>query len=232
LAAIKGLEKFAPKDYPGFMAATVFLGSCNFRCPYCHNADLVLHPQSLSTYPLDYFMSFLDSRRDWLEGVCVTGGEPLIHKDLAGLLSLIKERDLLIKVDTNGSFPSRLEQLIRGGLIDAVAMDVKAPLEKYQEVTQSSVEPESIRRSISIIIDSDLDYVFRTTVVPGLVGGEEIKRIAQLLEGAEIFQIQQFVPKNTLDPDYSKKKPFPPEKIHEFARSAQEFFSEVRIEGA
>jgi pyruvate formate lyase activating enzyme len=231
LVEIKGLEKFAPKDFPGVLTCTVFLGSCNFRCPYCHNADLVLNPESLPTFPMDYFIDFLDSRKDWLEGVCVTGGEPLIHKDLEDFLSVLKERRLLVKLDTNGSFPSRLSALIQKDLLDSVAMDVKAPLEKYRDVTKSSVNPEDIQKSIEIIMNSSVEYMFRTTVVPGLVEAEDIIKMGQMLKGAKVFQIQQFSPHNTLEPSFEQKNPFPEKEIQAMAEAAKEFFSEVRFEG-
>lgn len=231
MVEIKGLEKFAPKDFPGVLACTVFLGSCNFRCPYCHNADLVLNPESLPTFPMDYFIDFLDSRKDWLEGVCVTGGEPLINKELEGFISVLKERRLLVKLDTNGSFPSRLSALIQKDLLDSVAMDVKAPLEKYRDVTKSSVNPEDIQKSIEIIMNSSVEYMFRTTVVPGLVEAEDIIKMGQMLRGAKVFQIQQFSPHNTLEPSFEQKNPFPEKEIQAMAVAAKEFFSEVRFEG-
>ena len=231
MVAIKGLEKFAPRDFPGFLAATVFLGGCNFRCPYCHNPDLVFRPDSLPTFPLDFFLGFLESRKDWIEAICVTGGEPLLNEDLETLLLLIKERKLLVKVDTNGAFPSRLEYLIRQNLIDRVAMDVKAPLIKYAEVTRTEVIADDLVKSISLIKNSGLPYMFRTTVVPGLVGGEEIRLISRMLDGAEVFQIQQFVPKNTLDKSFETITPFPVEELRSFAEMAKPYFSEVRIEG-
>ena len=149
MVEIKGLEKFSPRDYPGIISATVFLGSCNFRCPYCHNASLVLNPDRIPSFPMDYFADFLNTRKDWLEGICVTGGEPLVHRDLGNFLSMLKERDLMVKLDTNGSFPSRLEDLIAKGLIDSIAMDVKAPLDRYEEVTRASVDQEKIRKWLS-----------------------------------------------------------------------------------
>jgi pyruvate formate lyase activating enzyme len=231
LVEIKGLEKFAPKDFPGHISSTVFLGGCNFRCPFCHNSDLVLRPEILPTFPLDYFLSFLDSRKGWLEGICISGGEPLLHDDLETLLILIKDRDFLVKVDTNGSFPSRLEDLIQKKLIDYIAMDVKASLMRYQEVTRAAVNKEDIARSVDIVKNSGLEYVFRTTLVPGLVGPEDIKQICQLLDGAKIFQLQQFVPSNTLDSHYLQKKPYRREEVQGLAKIAEPYFSEVRIEG-
>ncbi len=231
MVEIKGLEKFSPKDFPGYISSTVFLGGCNFRCPFCHNSDLVLRPEILPTLPLDYFLSFLDSRKGWLEGICISGGEPLLHDDLETLLILIKDRNLLVKIDTNGSFPSRLEDLIQKKLVDHIAMDVKAPLARYQEVTRAAVNEEDIVRSVDIIKNSGLGYVFRTTLVPGLVGPEDIKQICQMLNGAKIFQLQQFVPLNTLDSHYLQKKPYRREEVQGLAKIAEPYFSEVRIEG-
>ena len=231
MVEIKGLEKFSPKDFPGYISSTVFLGGCNFRCPFCHNSDLVLRPEILPTFPLDYFLSFLDSRKGWLEGICISGGEPLLQDDLETLLILIKDRNLLVKIDTNGSFPSRLENLIQKKLVDHIAMDVKAPLKRYQEVTRATVNEEDIVRSVDIIKNSGLGYVFRTTLVPGLVGPEDIKQICQMLNGAKIFQLQQFVPLNTLDSHYLQKKPYRREEIQGLAKIAEPYFSEVRIEG-
>jgi pyruvate formate lyase activating enzyme len=231
LVAIKGLEKFAPRDFPGCLASTVFIGGCNFRCSYCHNADLVLRPDSLPTFPLDFFLGFLESRKDWIEAVCVTGGEPLMHEDIEVLLRLIKERNLLVKIDTNGSFPARLKTLMQDKLVDYVAMDVKAPLERYYDVAMVPVSLDDIRDSISLIMQSNLPSLFRTTVVPGLVGGQDIQKIARLLKGARVFQIQRFVPKNTLDKDFESKKPFSIEEMKYFAELAKPYFPEVRIEG-
>lgn len=231
MVEIKGLEKFSPKDFPGYISSTVFLGGCNFRCPFCHNSDLVLRPEILPTFPLDYFLSFLDSRKGWLEGICISGGEPLLHDDLETLLILIKDRNLLVKIDTNGSFPSRLENLIQKKLVDHIAMDVKAPLKRYQEVTRAAVNEEDIVRSMDIIKNSGLGYVFRTTLVPGLVGPEDIKQICQMLNGAKIYQLQQFIPLNTLDSHYLQKKPYRREEVQGLAKIAEPYFSEVRIEG-
>jgi len=180
---------------------------------------------------MDYFIDFLDSRKNWLEGICITGGEPLMHRDLEDFLSVLKKRRLLVKLDTNGSFPSRLSALIQKNLIDSIAMDVKAPLEKYREVTNSSVNPEEIHKSIRIIMNSGVEYMFRTTVVPGLVGTEDIIKMGQILKGAKVFQIQQFSPHNTLEPSFEQRNPFPAKEIQAMAEASKEFFEEVRFEG-
>jgi len=228
---IKGLEKFAPKDFPGFIASTVFLPGCSFRCPYCHNSELVLKPETYATIPMDFFLAYLDSRKGWLEGVCVSGGEPLLEPGLEELLLVIKERNLLVKLDTNGAFPERLEGLIRAKLVDWIAMDIKAPLERYQEVTRSLVKTEDIERSAEFVRTSGLSYMFRTTVVPGLVGEDDILKISLWLSGSKTFQIQQFFPLNTMDEAYRIVKPFGREEIHNMAELARPHFAEIRVEG-
>lgn len=231
MVEIKGLEKFAPLDFPGFISSTVFLGGCNFRCPYCHNADLVLRPQAMATLPLDYFISYLDARQGWLEAVCVSGGEPLVEEELEVLLHIIKDRNLMVKVDTNGSLPQRLEELLGTKLVDYVAMDVKAPLRRYRQVTRSDVAEADIVRSIEIIRNSGLPYTFRTTVVPGLVGEEDLREIAEMLRGSRLFQLQQFSPRHTIDQNYLQVKPYSREEIEKMAELIKPYFPEVRVEG-
>ncbi|NOR15053.1 MAG: anaerobic ribonucleoside-triphosphate reductase activating protein [Candidatus Aminicenantes bacterium] len=231
MVEIKGLEKFASKDFPGYISATLFTGGCNFRCPYCHNADLVLKPEALDTYPFETILQFFDSRKDWLEAVCVSGGEPLLHEDIGALFQLLKDRGLRTKVDTNGAFPQRLVSLIEDNLLDRIAMDVKAPLDKYASVTMAAVDTQKIERSINIIMDSGLDYVFRTTVAPGLTSHADLREICQLLSGAGSYEVQPFSPENSLDISYQKVKPFSQAEFQEYVRIAREYFPEVQPEG-
>jgi len=228
---IKGLEKFASRDFPGHISSTVFLGGCNFRCPYCHNANLVLHPESLPTTLLDTFICYLDMRQGWLEGICVSGGEPLLAPHLEELLLVIKERNLLVKLDTNGSLPGRLAELIKAGLVDQVAMDVKAPLERYREVARTDVDPAAVSDSLDLVRHSGLEYTFRTTVVPGLVGAEDVQSIAQMLRGARSYQIQQFLPHDTLDSRYLDIQPFSREEMVAMAELARRYVADVQVEG-
>jgi len=228
---IKGLEKFAPKDFPGLISSTVFLPGCNFRCPFCHNAELVLAPEGLATIPTDFFLAFLDSRRDWLEGICVSGGEPLLAPDLEDFLSVLKERGLRVKLDTNGSLPDRLESVVRAGLADFVAMDVKSPAALYAEVTRTKVDPAAIERSARVLRDSGIRHMLRTTVVPGLVGPGEVAGIGEWLGGASVYQIQQFSPVGLMDPSLAARAPFPPDDIRAMADSVRPFFDKVLIEG-
>jgi pyruvate formate lyase activating enzyme len=228
---IKGIEKFSSRDFPGHISSTVFLGGCTFRCPYCHNADLVLRPETIQTVPTDIFLSYLDGRKGWLEGICLSGGEPLLNEDVEDLVRVIRDRGLLVKLDTNGSFPERLEKLLSEGLLDWVAMDIKAPLERYREVTRSNVDIEAIVRSADIIRHSGIRSTFRTTVVPGLVGREDVVKIGEWLRGAACFLVQQFVPQTTIDPEFLGKKPFSREDLAGMVEAAKPFFIEARIEG-
>jgi pyruvate formate lyase activating enzyme len=181
---------------------------------------------------MDFITDFLDSRKEWLEGVCITGGEPLLQTELANFCFLLKERGLLVKLDTNGSFPSRLEDLVNENLVDSIAMDVKAPLEQYESVTRTKIDTNKIRKSIDIILNSGLEYVFRLTAVPGLIDKEGMRKIGGMLEGAKVFQIQQFVPANTLDPAFERVNPFKREELRSLGRSVEEFFPEIRYEEA
>jgi pyruvate formate lyase activating enzyme len=227
---IKGIEKFSSRDFPGHISSTVFLGGCTFRCPYCHNADLVLRPETIPGLAADYFLSYLDGPKGWLEAVCFTGGEPLLHEDLEELVRVVRERGLLVKIDTNGSFPDRLEALLALGLVDRVAMDVKAPLERYREVTRSNVDLERIVRCADLLRESGVKHTFRTTVVPGLVGKDDVIKIGEWLNGAAHYVVQQFVPQTTIDPAYLEVKPFGRAQMEEMAAAARPYFVEVGIE--
>ena len=231
MVELKGLEKFAPKDFPGFIASTVFVAGCNFRCPYCHNPDLILRPGTLADIPPDFFLAYLDARKGWLEGICVSGGEPLLAAGLEDLLTVNKGRELLVKIDTNGSSPGRLSDLIREKLVDRVAFDIKAAPGRYGEVTRVPTGFEAIGRSLDVIRETGIATLFRTTVVPGLVGVEDVRAIACLLNGAPVYQLQAFSPFNTLDPDLAKVKPYGRAEILEMAKIAQPHFGEVRLEG-
>lgn len=231
MVEIKGLEKFASRDFPGHISSTVFVGGCNFRCPFCHNADLVLNPGRLPSLDLNLFLGYLDSRKGWLDGLCLSGGEPLLHEDIEVLARVIKDRGFLVKLDTNGSFPDRLEYLIKQGLVDWLAMDIKAPLGKYQKVVRAEVDPANIEHSVELIRGCGLPYVFRTTVVPGLLDETDLLQIAAWLRGASCFQLQQFVPQNTVDPAFLKIEPYPAEQLKLWAEELRPYFAEVLVEG-
>lgn len=188
---IKGLQKTTLLDYPGQVACTVFTGGCNFRCPFCHNASLVLAPNAVDSIPENEFFAFLSKRKGILDGVCVTGGEPLLQNDIIPFLERIRSMGFKIKLDTNGSFPQRLEEIISLGLVDHIAMDIKNSPEKYR-ITSGASCLDQVLESIRIIMDSGVSYEFRTTVVRELHEKEDMEAIGQLIKGAKQYFLQAF----------------------------------------
>lgn len=191
---IAGLQKTTLLDYPGKIAATVFLGGCNFWCPYCHNASLVTITDRTPEIPEEEFFSFLLRRRGQLDGVCVSGGEPLVQADLELFLERIKALGFLVKLDTNGSIPAKLRALIDGGLIDAVAMDVKNAPDKYAVTAGVSWDVlPGVRESVAYLLSGPVAYEFRTTVVKSLHTVDDMAEIGKWLAGAEQYFLQNFV---------------------------------------
>ena len=190
---ISGLQKLTLLDYPGHIACTVFTGGCNFRCPFCHNASLVLPDRERDELSVDSVLAFLKKRVGVLDGVAVTGGEPLLHDDIGELLREVKALGSKVKLDTNGSRPELLARLIGEGLIDRVAMDVKAAPEDYAVcVGLESVDIAAIERSKDMLLSGCVDYEFRTTVVKGLHTEASLVSAAQWIAGAREYYLQQF----------------------------------------
>jgi pyruvate formate lyase activating enzyme len=212
---IKGFLETSFVDWPGKLCSVLFLPHCNFRCPYCHNHPLIFHPERVPSIPLETILDRLHSFRDWIDGVCITGGEPTLHKDLSSLIHKIKRRGFLIKLDTNGSNPQMLETLLERGEIDFVAMDVKAPLDpfSYRRSTGISVDLALILRSIEILKRCGVEHVFRMTVVPGLHQEEDIRRLGDQLRAGRSFILQNFNPENPLDPTLKSISPYDPKAL-------------------
>ena len=192
---IKGLQKTTLLDYPEKLACTIFTAGCNFRCPFCHNASLVLRAGEVDEIPEKDLLSYLDKRGGLLDGVCITGGEPLLNPDIEELIVKIRGYGLLVKLDTNGAFPDRLESLLDKGLIDYVAMDVKNSDKKYGETVGlgESFDISAVNRSIDIIMKKAPDYEFRTTVVRELHDLEDLLSIARKLKDAKKYFLQKYV---------------------------------------
>lgn len=226
---IKGIQKTSLVDYPGKVACTVFLGGCNFRCPYCQNKDLILNVNKLKTIPEEEILEFLERKKKWLDGVCITGGEPLLYKDIVEFIRKIKKIGLLVKVDTNGTNPKLLKKIIDEKLADYVAMDIKAPIEKYDNATRVKVEKDKIKESIEILKEGKVDYEFRTTVVKDFFTDEDCLEIGKLLKGSKLYALQQFRPQNTLDKTYEKKSPYPKKKFDEFKKMLDEYVDKVEL---
>lgn len=189
---IKGLQKLTLLDYPGRLAATVFLGGCNMRCPFCHNASLVVRPDNTEITE-DELFAFLESRRGKLSGVCVTGGEPTLNRELPSFISKIRALGYSVKLDTNGTGPEMLESLIRDGLVDYVAMDIKTSIENYGRVSGiPDVDTSKIERSIDLLLSGTVPYEFRTTVVRELHTASDFYSIGRRIEGARAYFLQSF----------------------------------------
>ena len=198
---IKGLQKLTLLDYPTKTACTIFTGGCNFRCPFCHNASLVLDVNEGEKYEADEVLAFLRKRVGLLDGVCVTGGEPLLQKDIKEFLKEIKEMGYAIKLDTNGYSPEKLMESVEEGLIDYVAMDIKNCKEKYSETAGIDIDMAKIEKSVSFLMNSGIDYEFRTTVVKEYHTLSDIERIAQWISGAKRYFLQSFVDSGDLIKD-------------------------------
>lgn len=209
-------------DYPGKVAATVFLAGCNFRCPWCYSKELVL-PELIGQQPeisQKEFFEFLKSKQGLLEGVVLCGGEPTLNPDLPEFIKKIKELGFLVKLDSNGSNPKMLKKLIDSKLIDYVAMDIKLPKEKYSLVFGDKLSVDDIEKSIEILKNSDTDFEFRTTVAPGIHTSDDLAQMAKWI-GAEIpgqmpkYFLQNFRPERNIDPRFENLRPFPPEFFEE-----------------
>jgi pyruvate formate lyase activating enzyme len=221
---IKGFLETSLLDWPGRLCSVLFLPTCNFRCPYCHNHSLVLYPEQYATIPLENILDGLHSLRGWIDGVCLTGGEPTLHTDLPLLVQEIKRHRFLIKLDTNGSNPRKLEHLIETGEVDFVSMDVKAPLDPfhYSRSAGLPVKLEPILESIEILKRGKVDYEFRMTVVPGLHKDEDIRTLGDQLRAGPRLILQNFNPENPLDPSLKNISPYDPKVLKKIEREVQE----------
>ena len=190
---IHGLNKTTLLDYPGIVASTVFTGSCNFRCPYCQNADLVLDPMSQPLISEEEVLSHIKKRKGIIKGVCITGGEPTLQKDLREFIVKLKELDVLVKLDTNGYRPDVTKDLIKEGLIDYVAMDIKSSPEGYSDVAGIKIDTSIIKESVDLIMSSGIDYEFRTTVIREFHNEETFKAIGEFIRGAEKYYLQGYI---------------------------------------
>ena len=190
---IKGFQKTTLLDFPGKVACTVFTGGCNFRCPFCHNASLVTRMDNDVEFSEEEILAYLKKRKGILDGVCVTGGEPLLQNDIIPFLEKIKAIGLLVKLDTNGSRADRLSEIISLGLVDYIAMDIKNSKDKYAITCGLGSMPEDIERSIDIIMNSGIPYEFRTTVVKELHTEADIIDIAKRISGTKKYFLQGFI---------------------------------------
>jgi pyruvate formate lyase activating enzyme len=226
-----GLQKLTLIDYPGHIAATVFTVGCNFRCPFCHNPELVTNiGYRASSIFEDEFFELLENRKGKLEGVCITGGEPTIQPDIVEFIRKIKLLGFKVKLDTNGTRPDVLRTLFAERLLDFVAMDVKSGQMGYNKATNSKVDLERIKLSVNLIRNSGVDYEFRTTVVPGLHSEKDLEDIGKWLSGAKKYVLQTFEDKGKiLDPNLKKKIAGKKLNLEKIAKNIEKYFEKVEI---
>ncbi|MFQ6105627.1 MAG: anaerobic ribonucleoside-triphosphate reductase activating protein [Candidatus Hydrothermarchaeaceae archaeon] len=213
---VKGLQKTTLIDFPGKVASVIFLAGCNLRCPYCQNPGLIEEHEELPDIPEEEVFRYIKSRKNWLDGVCISGGEPTINPELPEFLEKIKKTGLLVKLDTNGTEPKMLEKLVKRKLVDYIAMDIKAPLKKYRWVVRAKIDLGKIEKSVEIIRESGIDYEFRTTVVPSLLTRRDILEIGAWLKGAKRYYLHQFRPQITLDKAFQDEKPYKLKGLNSF----------------
>jgi len=208
-----GFIKTTLVNYPGKVAAALFLPGCDLRCPYCHNPELVLNTAD-DLVDIEEILAYLEKRRGLLQGVCISGGEPLVHEDLGELAKAIKDMGYLLKIDTNGTFPDRILSLEP----DFIAMDIKTVPEKYPmlSLVQDPALPDKIKSSIEIIKKSGIDHEFRTTVAPGIVDMKDIQDICRLIKGARCYVLAGYVPGHTLDPGFTQET-YTNQELHQMA---------------
>ena len=230
MVIIGGLEKVSLIDYPGKVAAIVFTYGCNLRCPYCHNPELVIEKlPSERKFSEKYVLDFLKERKGKLDGVVITGGEPLIHMDIESFISKIKKLGFLVKLDTNGFYPERLQTLIDKKMTDYIAMDVKYPKSKYLSITNINNSKDKITQSIKIIMNSGLDYEFRTTYVKHIHTIDSAKEIGKMIRGAKNYYIQNFRPGKTIDPTLTSKDSFTQKELEQISDEIKKYVKNVYI---
>ena len=228
---IKGFHETSFLDWFGKISSVFFLSGCNLRCPYCHNHGLVLKPHSFPTIPQQIIESRLQEFVGWIDGIVISGGEPCLYSQLPDLIKFFRKLSFPVKLDTNGTKPDMLASLLDDGLIDYVAMDVKAPLDdiRYSRCVGIPVSVSHIKRSLAILAQSEIGYELRMTVCPTLIKEKDIKDLAIQLEGVQKFVLQAFNPKNTLDPDLRSVSPYDNDQMMEFKKILEEYVGECRV---
>lgn len=224
---IGGIQRFSLIEYPQKICCVVFTQGCNFNCPYCHNPELV-NPKLFNPKILpELFFDFLEKRKEKLDAVVITGGEPTLQTDLRDFIKKIKSMDFLVKLETNGSKPEVIKQLLNDRLLDFIAMDIKSNPANYQAVTGIATDPDIIKQSIGLIMNSGIEYEFVTTVLKDLITKEQILEIGKLIKGARRYILQRFKPSQALNPQYLNSLPFSDEELKDLK---QELFKHYRIQ--
>jgi pyruvate formate lyase activating enzyme len=226
---IKGFIETSFLDWKDHLSSVLFTGGCNFRCPFCHNSDLVLKhhelPDITEEQVFDHFRKF----RKWIDRVVITGGEPTLQKGLRAFVLRLKEQGLRVKLDTNGSHPEVIRELVAADLIDYIAMDIKGPMSFYERWCGTAVNRDKIEESIQFIKEGRIDHEFRMTVVPFLHKEADVYEAASRVGGAKRFVVQDFVPRNTLNPAFAHVRPFSPDRMEKIRQNAAGIIQNAQV---
>lgn len=227
---IGGLQKTSLQDYPEEVSSIIWTIGCNFSCPFCYNKNLV--DGNINEIPEDEVFSFLEKRKKLIDGLVISGGEPFLQKDLKDFCKKVKKLGYKIKIDTNGTFPDKLKELIDEKLVDYIAMDIKAPKEKYDKLTNVKTDIKKIEKSIDLIKNSGLGYEFKTTFAPEMLTNEDIKDIAKWIEGSKKYYLQQFENCMPLvSSELENVKPYSKEKLLETLNDIKSYFEICEVRG-
>ncbi|MFB6182393.1 MAG: anaerobic ribonucleoside-triphosphate reductase activating protein [Candidatus Magasanikbacteria bacterium] len=231
---ISGIQKFTQLDFPGRIACILFTAGCNFRCGYCHNPEFVL-PEKIEKIK-DTFISkeavfnFLQKREELLDGIVISGGEPTMMEDLLEFIEEIKDKfDYEVKLDSNGNKPKVLKEAIDRNLVDYIAVDIKTDFDNYFELAGGSVDPDKIKESIELLMNSNIEYEFRSTIIKGVHTEENFKNMAEMIEGADIMYLQKYNSGHTLDPSFARYESFSDREHEEIAKIFEQTVQEVKI---
>jgi pyruvate formate lyase activating enzyme len=226
---IKGFLETSFLDWKDHLSSVLFTGGCNFRCPFCHNSDLVLNHTHIPDFPEEQILAHLRKFRKWIDRVVITGGEPTLQHGLPVFAERLKREGFKVKLDTNGSHPEVIKSLVKAGLVDYIAMDVKGPTNAYERWCGTEVEREKIEESIDFIIRGEIDHELRMTVVPFLHKEADVYETASRAGGATRFTIQEFVPRNTLNPAYEHIRPFSPDRMTKIRKNVEVIIRNAQI---
>ncbi len=224
---VKGYERSSMVEWPGKIVSIIFTPGCNFKCPYCHNSHIVMHPEEYNDLDFYEILSDLKKRKKWIDAVEITGGEPTMFPKLIPMLKLLKKEGFLVKLDSNGSAPKILEKILSKKLVDYVAMDIKNCKEKYFKTAGIPVDISKIEASIEVIKKLAQEYEFRTTILPKHHSKKDIEKIAKWIKGSKKYFLQRFKPGNCLNPTYNSEKSFSEEEAEELAQIARKYVKAV-----
>ena len=229
--AVKGFQGTSLLDFPGKIASLIFFGGCNLTCPFCHNPSLVLDPDQYPDYPWEALDEELQQRASFIDGVVVSGGEPTLDSELLPFLRRVKGFGLQVKLDTNGLSPKLVRQARAEDLLDFIALDLKTSPFRYQELHDGPVNRAALTDTVQLLLEGGVDYEIRTTCVPGFVEQDDIHAMGSLVQGAETWVLQQFVPDYALADTCRELEPHSPQVLKEFVQLAEGYVKRVHLRG-